>query len=575
MRTATAALRLVPAGPVAPMRAFDTRRAGEYIDSWQQLVAERQPWNQRSEEVARYLAPHYRGSFYTDYSRPDDFRTDSIFHSGPQTHLERFVAVMQSQITPSQTVWFRLEATEPELQAVPEVSRWYDEVTRRTWEAIYRPSAGFVANIALNFESQGITGLGVLYTDRLDGELGIRHSFVHPADIWYATDHQGQINLVFRRLRLTARQAKSQFGDRLPRAILRAAESSAEWNREYIFLHVVSPNSEVNPRARNHYASMPWASCYIALEDKMIVDEGGYTTMPYTITRYRRSPDKRGPIAPGYVALPDIRLLNEATKVIIKAAQRRVDPPILAHADVEALVLSLIPGGHTYGALSDDGREMMKAMEFGDVEFGVEFLERLERRVGQPLLADLFQFTLGTVNKDMTAREVARREQEIGMQLYPVVDGQASDFAGPFVTRCVDLQNQMGRLPPMPRLLQQLGADYRILFDAPLARALRMQEAAGYLEMEQYANNMDAQSGDPVHKRVHFLKADKAMPEISMLKGVPSRWLATEDEVAEIRDGITQQLEQQQKIDSAQGTAALLDANTRATQGANGGPTGK
>lgn len=530
--------------------------AEDLVQRFEHLKTDRAPWDRDCEDVSRFLAPQYRGTFAaTDpFPTQEDVRDEYIFDSTPQTKLDRFVAVMESILTPAQQVWHRIEAQDPEVQRVPRVSKYFEEVNRRIWG--FRQASNFVSQNTLYFESQGITGLGCQFVDALRSDIGFRYKFVHPGEVFFASDHQGIVNLVYRRFSLTAREAADQFGpENLPKSIREAYSKPDAWNNRFTFLHGVYPREKTNPRRRD-YANMPWASCYVALEDRALVDEGGFTSMPYIVGRYRQTPKLGRPRGPGITSLPDIKMINEVAKILIKAAHKAIEPPILAHEDAEMAVFSQIPGAWNPGMLAADGRALAQPMAFGKVEFGDEWLERLLKKLDGPFLSDLFAFL--EEQPEMTAYQAQQIVQTQGRLLAPVANGQLSDYVRPLFARELDIASYFGWLPPMPPEVQQSRGAYKLIYEAPLARALRAEEASGYLQLDRWATDHFTATQD--RRRLDWLNDDKAVPALASIWGAPADWINDPDTVAQIRDSQAQQAQTEQATQAAPGTAAIMKA---------------
>ena len=55
-------------------------------------------------------------------------------------------------------------------------------------------------------------------------------------------------------------------------------------------------------------------------------------------------------------------MVNIMSEVVIKASQKQVDPPLLMSDDGVMLPLQTFPGGVNMGALSDDGKELIRLL---------------------------------------------------------------------------------------------------------------------------------------------------------------------------------------------------------------------
>jgi hypothetical protein len=154
--------------------------------------------------------------------------------------------------------------------------------------------------------------------------------------------------------------------------------------------------------------------------------------------------------------------------------------------------------------------------------------------------------------KEMTATEVLERAREKGMLLAPTAGRIESEFLGPLLEREIDLLQQQGLVPPMPPILQQANAEYRIEYDSPMSRMRRAEKVSGFLRSLDQAANYTRLTGDP--SPLDWYAFDRAMPEIQDILGAPVGWTSTEDEVAAKR----QQRSQQQQIQQLTAAAPAL-----------------
>ena len=60
-----------------------------------------------------------------------------------------------------------------------------------------------------------------------------------------------------------------------------------------------------------------------------MISEGGFDTMPYIVSRYVTGPRETYGRSPAMTILPDIKMINEMSKTVIRAGQKVVDPPLL------------------------------------------------------------------------------------------------------------------------------------------------------------------------------------------------------------------------------------------------------
>ena len=225
---------------------------------------------------------------------------------------------------------------------------------------------------------------------------------------------------------------------------------------------------------------MAWASVTMTLEGDHVVKEGGYRTMPYLVGRYTTAPGEIYGRSPAMAVLPDIKMLNEAAKTIIRAAHRQVDPPILVHDDGALGRFNVTPNAINVGAVSKDGRPLAIPFNAGArVDIGIDMLERWRGVVNDAFLVTLFQVLTDAPN--MTATEALIRVQEKGALIAPAIGRQQSEILGPMIAREIDILARQHKLPPAPKVIAEAGAEVSIVYDSPLARAQRAEDMTGLM----------------------------------------------------------------------------------------------
>ncbi len=449
----------------------DTAR--ELRARFEALAGRRGPWEAHWQEIAERVLPRQAG--FTGRTTPGAKRNEKIFDSTAPLALERFAAAMESMLTPRGQRWHHLRVADEELGRRDDVRAWLEAVERRLFASRYAPRANYASQQHEIYMSLGAFGTGAMFLGD-DPVAGPTYRAIHLGELYVDEDAHGRIDTVFRKFELTARQARQFFGaDRLPDTILRAGEDAGD--RKFAFLHAVFPRTARNP-AKLDSRNMCFASWYLALDGNELIGEGGYRTFPYMISRYVTAPGEVYGRSPAMAVLPDIKMLNEAARTIIRAAHRQVDPPILVHDDGVLGPLNLQPNAVNVGGLSPTGEPLAKPFNSGGkIDIGQELLEAWRGSIKDAFLVSLFQVL--TDHPNMTATEALVRVQEKGALIAPAVGRQHSEALGPMIAREIDILTHRRALPPAPPVLAEARADLEIRYDSPMARAQRAQDVSG------------------------------------------------------------------------------------------------
>jgi hypothetical protein len=504
--------------------------AEDLLKRHERLLSERAVWEAHWREVAERVLP--RSDFFAGRRTPGEKHTELLFDATACLSLERFTAAMESMLIPRPQRWHGLRVRDEALQENVEVKKWLDEVADILFAERYAPNANFACQANDVFMSLGAFGTGALFIE--SSTEGLRYRSIHLGEICIAENHQGVVDTVFRKFQLTARQAVQRFGaDALPDKIATDAQERPDTQHE--FLHAVFPNPERVPGALNH-RGMAFASHYIAVQGRKIVSEGGYRTFPYAVGRYTTGPKEVYGRSPAMTVLPEIKMVNEMSKTVLRAGQKALDPPLLLQEDGALSGFDLRPGALNFGGVNDQGNAVVLPLDLGSrVDIGDEMIERRQKAINEAFLVTLTQVLVATPR--MTAAEALLRAQEKAALLAPTMGRQQSEFLGPMVERELDLLSQIGELPPMPQALLDAGGIVDVEYTSPLNRAQRAEEGLAILRTIESVTPL-AQVDPGV---MLLFNAEAVARELCEINGVPAKLLRTSEEVAELRkQGVVQ-----------------------------------
>lgn len=515
------------------------QRASHLTAQHERLKAQRTPFERIWQEIAEVIIP--RKAWFNNQQELNSSKgkrlTNKIFDAVPALALDRFAAAVHSLVTPRNQEWQKLRASIEELNNSIRVKRYFDEVNKILFSARY----------ASNFDNQVhecYYDLGAFATMGMYiGDTGSRIQY-RSVPLWqlYIAENQfGVVDFCTREYKLTARNAVKEFDkDRLPNAIRLAAERTPEM--EFPFLSVVKPREDQDME-RMDFRGMAYVAFDICLDSGSIVDEQGYRTFPYAVSRYSTTPGEIYGRGPAEIVLPDIKMLNDMNKTTMQAAQLRALPPILAHHDGILSAVRLTPGAINYGGVDDQGRQLIQPMRSeGDVGLSLEMMDQKRLIVQDAFWNTLFQILVDTPN--MTATEAMLRAQEKGALLAPTASRIESEFLARTVERELDILNSAGLLPEPPPELIEAGAGYQIDYESPMARARRAEDGVAILRTVEQLSPMAEVLGPQVFKRFN---ADEMVKTLCEVNGVPAKVLYTDDEMEAIND----QNEQAQAIQNA------------------------
>lgn len=522
---------------------------GIFESHWQQ-IAERM-WTGMSWKFNPYW-----------YSSPGQTKTEHVFDSTAALALNRFGAILDSLLTPRNSKWHSLQASDDHLNKKREVRLYFEDVSKLLFHYRYLPQANFASQNQQNYKGLGAFGTGCVFVDQLDPGVGfrpkgIRYKVIGLGEIYFVENHQGIVDKCFRHFELTARQAIQRWKENAPDMAFSYMESNPETPLQ--FIHLVEPNNEREPGRLDH-KGMRYTSTYVSKQDAREMELGGYNAFPYGISRYEQYPGEVYGRSPAMDLLPSIKTLNEEKKTMLKQGHRITDPVLLAHDDGVLDGFSFKPGALNMGGVTADGKILVHALPTGNISAGKEMMDDERSLINDGFLVSLFQIL--TESPQMTATEVLERTREKGILLAPTVGRQQSEYLGNMIDREIDILAQQGLLPPMPGILREAQGEYKVVYDSPLSRAQRAEEASGVMRTVQSAIEVVQATQDP--KPLFHFNWDKIIPAMADIQGVPMHWMNDQATVDGLAAAHMKQMQAAAASQAAPGQAAMINAGAKA-----------
>jgi hypothetical protein len=514
--------------------------ADSIIKEQSELAAKRANWDTFWQQIAYRVLPN--SANFTEQTTEGEMRTDRVFTSTPITANDRFAAFLHEGMTPRDQIWQELEPEDDDLKEDHEVSEYLERLNKALFAARYRPLANFTSQRHDCYLSAGAFGNYCLFLDEEIG-FGTRYKSIYIGEVFWAENHQGVVDTIYRKFPMQGRNALRKFGQALPQKIREAAEK--EPFRCFDFIHAVKPNADIK-RDRRDYAGMEFASCYVSCDEKAIISRGGFRTFPFAIGRFMKSPNETFARSPAMTAFGAILTLNEQKKTVLRAGQKAVDPPMLLQEDGVLEAFDLRAGALNFGAVSSSGEMLAHPLNTGaKVELGVDLMGLEEKDINDAFLVSLFQIL--SDQPQMTATEVLSRMQERAQILSPTTARLESEDLGPMISREIEILSRDSShrwiIEEMPEALIERGGAYKITYTSPLAKSRRAADALAItrsLEIGTLAAGVDPDAA-------LVMNVPEAFREVCDINGVPAKVMRSKEDVEMLR----QQKQRQQSIAAA------------------------
>lgn len=530
--------------------AIDQSRAKDLLQLFGRIEGERGIWNSHWQEIADRTQAKPRG--FTSSVTAGTKKTDRIFDATACLALGRFTAAMESVVCPRSERWHGLEPQDPALANDPEVKAWLEDLTDLLFRIRYGARSAFASETQECFNDLGAFGTQVMMIDDIRNH---RQVYPKPTPIAYMAipleshyieeNSLGQVDRNYRVMKMDARQAAGQFGlENLPARIKDAYEKKK--GDLWTFINFTSPTVDYNEAAWD-YRAMPYTSCYVCRDEPMIVEESGYRRNPYAVARAVTNAGEIYGRSPAMTLLPDIKMLNEVRKDVLRASHLATRPPLLVADDISAL--NVTPDAINYGMVDENGRPRAMPLHTGsDLHVGDETIRDLRTSINDGFYVTLFQILVD--NPQMTAYEAALRAQEKGQLLSPIMGRQEQELLAPVIENEIAILWDNGTIlrtvGDMPEALKEAGGEVKVIYRNQLAQFQRAPEATRTLMAMQQLAPLAAI--DP--SVMDGFDPDGVRDVICDANGVPQRALRKPEDLKAVREG------RQQQIDAAQAVAA-------------------
>jgi len=510
------------------------------------LEADRGTWESHWQEILDYVMP--RKAEITFLRSRGEKRTEVLFDSTAITANNLLAASLQGTLTSPSLPWFSLKLRDDDANKIRDIQIWLEDTARRMYAVFNESNFNTeVHEMYLDLCSVGTSAIFVEEANEGFLQGGLHFNTLHIAEYFIQENSTGRVDTLYRKYKMTARQAIQEFGeDNVGTKIKEAVKAKPD--TQFNFIHAVEPTPDyersVGMKAKT---KLPFHSCHVCFEDKMVVRVGGYNEFPYLVPRWSKATGEIFGRSPSYNALPDIKTLNKAVEIGLKAWAKAIDPPLLVTDDGVIGRVRMTPGGITV-VRSDTA---IKPLQIGSNWQITDLKEnQLRTAIRQAYYSDQLQLQEGP---QMTATEVQVRYELMQRLLGPTLGRFQTEFLNPLIERVFGIMLRADALTPRPPEME--GRNMDIEYVGPLARSQRMEEAIAVERLYQLA--MQVVQVDPTVMDV--INHEQAIRMRATLLGVPKTVLRGEDEVAEIREqrAAAQQQAQEQAMAQQQADTAL------------------
>lgn len=485
---------------------FDKR--GALLSLWQELADNFYP--ERADfTVSRNVGSTFAGNLLTSY--PILARRD----------LGNAISAI---LRPSGKKWLHIRTVEGWDNLGVESRAWLEWAEGRMTRAMNHRTSQFVRATKEGDHDFAAFGQTCIQTTLNTTATGLLYRCWHLRDVAWMEDEDGIVATVYRKWKPTVRELVNIFGrSKVHPNVLPLLEKSPMTELE--IWHVVLPTTYCEWGEKT---PLSFKSVYLDVSNKHIIEDVGAHEQEYTIPRWQTVSGSQYAYSPSTVAaLPDARLIQAMTAVLLEAGEKAVSPPMIAVQEALRGDINAYAGGITFADEDYDERlgEVLRPLtqDKNGIPLGLEMQQDIRGMIAEAFY--LNKLTLPAQGQDMTAFEVSQRIQEYIRQAMPLFDPMETEYNAPICEVTFSKLLRVGAFGSpldMPKELRNQKIEFK--FESPLHDAADREKGQRFIEAGQMLAS--AQALDPTS--VYVVDAVAALRDTLQAIGVPAKWTRSE-----------------------------------------------
>lgn len=431
--------------------------------------------------------------------------------------------IFQTMLRPKDKEWFGVTTMREDKQD-DAAKKWLEMATNTQRAAIYCPDAQFERATGQADNDYATFGNAVISIEMNRNFDSLLFRNWHLRDVAWACDYDGTVNRVHRKWKPTRRELVQHFKDKVSPKI--TEQLSTKGFERVHCRHIVVPSDTWNSPSGKKFRTK-YVSIHIDVDNQHIMEETGQRQLGYVIPRWALVSGSQYAYSPCTIcALPDARLIQSMTLVLLEVGERAADPPRVAPADVLRSDVNTFPGGvTTYDSEYDEkSGEVLRSLM--PPTQGLTFAGELRNDVKESINNAFYlnKISLPPIGRDMTAFEVGQRVSEYVRNALPLFAPMETEYNAALCEMSFDMLLQGGAFGSphdIPKSIR--GADIQFKFESPLHSALSAQKATQF----DNARAMIAETMGLYPAAANLIDPKVALKDALEGAGTPKSWFTT------------------------------------------------
>lgn len=522
------------------------------MDIGQQIVKEYEhhhnqagPWLTYFEELAKYFLP-MKNNVYGMRAKGEK-RGDDLFDTTGIHANELLASALHSMLTNPTTMWMWMSTGDFTLDSDDDVRRYIQDCVQAMHMVLN--NSNFQTEVHEMFLDETAFGTGFLMMEEDDEEV-VRFTARPIYEARIAENRKGIVDKVYHCFKWTAEQIMEdkEWVKNLPEDIRYKMQHNPE--EEWEIIHAVKPrpNGVSREKARS-LKKTKWAEYYVLRQQGILLEETGRYFFPFKTPRWSKISGEVYGRSPAMKCLPEVKMLNEMRKNVIKADQLNLAPPMAVPDDGFVLPIQLKPYGFTfYRAGSQDKIEPL--LQNIKLNVSMDQIKEARDMVQRAFFIDQLQLRDGP---QMTATEVMQRTDENLRLLSPSIGRHYPEFLKPVAEDLFEIMQRKGMFPKAPAVLK--GKQVNFTFASAIAKAQMSTE------VQKIQKALNAVSGIMQVKpeTLDYVNGDKLTKYVFNALGVPQYVINDDKDVTQVREARAQAQQQQMQMTEEQHAAEVAN----------------
>lgn len=525
---------------------------------YRELFDEQSSWRELWKELAdNFDSTGYRNPYDEDKNK---YRlvNRNIIDTTPILAARTLASGMQGGMTSPAREWFGLRIKGSDDKPSQEIKEFIDD-TCKEMRAIFS-SSNFYNCMYQAYAQLGIFGSTCVLLE--GNQEGFSYSCLAMGTYVFDVDTKGRVDTVIRKIWLNRRQIVQEFGeDVLPYSLKHLHDDVSKYNlKKYAVYHAVYPNKDEKPKAVLPEDKAYRSVYYMDLSDdrggKCVLRDSGFDSFPYFGVRWSVLAQDTYGKSPALDVLGSARLLQVVRKDTTEGIHKQVNPPVNAPSELESIGVDLSAGGvNFFKASGIGGVGVTPSLQVAiDVNAASIYINDIRTDIQEGMYNDLFRMLLGSQRSQITATEIASKEEEKLVLIGPVIERLQDELFNPLIERTFMLMLKYDLLPPIPESLA--GQKFQVDYISSLSLAQKIASLSSVEQFLMFLSNI-VQFYPNALDLINF---DEVIRNYCDDLGVPASALLSQEVIDAIRQAREQQQQQAQAQQEMLQTAQMAQA---------------